>query len=98
MRFVPVKSPEQQAALSMHRTRDQAAHCRHDLTCAPCKVQSREDRSTVSQSTRAKARAGRDRRDGKQDSTHHLGNHDTRRNLSCRPPAGTGGISQAMHE
>jgi transposase len=22
MRFVPVKSPEQQAALSMHRTRD----------------------------------------------------------------------------
>ena len=36
-------------------------------------------------------------RDGKQDSTDNLGNHDTQRDLSCRPPAGTGRITARIH-
>jgi hypothetical protein len=68
----------------------QAPHCRHDLTCVPCKAQSRDDRATVGESARAKARAGCNCRHGKQDSTDYLGNHDTWRDLSGRPPAGTG--------
>ena len=148
MRFVPVKSPEQQAALSMHRTRDllvkqrtqlinmgltplqkssggkerlgritkmgdkylrklligaatgcrrswqpQAAHlalCWHDVTCPPCKVQSRGNRSTPGRSAGTKAH----HRDGEQDRAGDLGDHGTWRNLSYGPPAGTGSIKQ----
>ena len=32
----------------------------------------------------------RHRRDGEQDRAGHLGDHGTRRDLSCRPPAGIG--------
>ena len=64
----------------------QAAHRRHDLTCAPCKVQTRDGRSAARPSAGAKARARRHRRDGQQDSAHHLGDHDARRDLSSRPP------------
>ena len=39
---------------------------------------------------RAKTHQGRHRRDGEQDRADHLGNHGSRRNLSYRPPAGTG--------
>jgi len=76
----------------------QAAHCRHDLTCPPCKVQSRDDRSTAGQSAGAEAGAGRNRRDGQQDRADCLGNHDARRDLSCRPPAGTGRIGATIHK
>jgi hypothetical protein len=77
IRFVPVKSPEQQAALSMHRTRDllvkqrmqlvnmiskmeipaQAAHCWHDFTGAPGKIQSQDGRSAAGRFARTQARA-----------------------------------------
>ena len=76
----------------------QAPHCRHDFTRATRKVQSSGNRSTAGQSARAKARAGRNCRHGKQDSTDHLGNHDTWRDLSCRPPTGTGRIKARIHE
>ena len=62
------------------------------------KYNPRGSRSTAGRSARAKARAGRNCRHGKQDSTDHLGNHDTWRDLSCRPPAGTGRIRATIHE
>ena len=50
------------------------------------------DRSTPGGSARAKAHEGRHRRDGEQDRAGHLGDHVTWRDLSYRPPAGTGRI------
>jgi transposase len=71
----------------------QAAHCWHDLTCTPCKIRSRQDRSTAGRSAGAKADEGRYRRNGEQDRAGHLGDHGTWRNLSHRPPAGIGSIT-----
>ena len=50
-------------------------------------------RSTSGRSARAKTYPGRDRRDGEQDRADRLGDHGTWRDLSYRPPAGTGGIN-----
>ena len=46
----------------------------------------------------AKAHAACNRRDGKQDSTDHLGDYGAWRDLSCRPPAGSGCITITIHE
>ena len=86
----------QRAARSYHQdgrqVPTQATHCRHDVTCAPCKIQSRQDRSTPGGSAHPQAHQGRHRRDGEQDRADHLGDHDTWRDLSCRPPANVGRI------
>ena len=58
----------------------------------------RGDRSTAGQSAGAKAHAACNRRDGKQDSTDHLGDYGAWRDLSCRPPAGTGRITITIHD
>jgi transposase len=57
-----------------------------------CKIQSRQDRSTSGGSAHPQAHEGRHRRDGEQDRADHLGDHDTWRDLSCRPPANVGRI------
>jgi transposase len=67
----------------------QATYCRHDVACAPCKAKSRSQ-STPGGSAGAQTHEGRHRRDGEQDRPGHLGDHGTWRDLSCRPPAGTG--------
>ena len=54
------------------------------------------DRSTPGGSACAKAHKGRHRRDGEQDRAGHLGDHGTRRDVSCRPPAGTGRINNVI--
>lgn len=54
-------------------------------------------RPTAGRSARTQTRAGRDRRDGEQDSTDRLGDHGAWRDLSCRPPTGTGRIKSTSY-
>jgi hypothetical protein len=63
---------------------------------SPGKVQSQEGRSTLGGPARTQTCAGRDRRDGEQDSADRLGGHGTWRDRSCRPPASIGDINQRL--
>jgi len=89
----------QRAARSHHQDgrqiSAQAARCRHDGACASCKAKSRIQ-STPGRSAGAKAHKGRYRCDGEQDRADHLGDHDTWRDISCRSPTGTGGITNGI--
>jgi transposase len=137
MRFVPVKSPEQQAALSMHRTRDLLVKQRTQLInmirgllaefgvdipkglerallmarqivdgkAPDVPIEAAKIVATLSQqalATHVRLREiDRDlliwlRCDGEQDRTGDLGDHDTWRDLSYRPPAGTGRINNGI--